>query len=71
MFVWITRNKFKYASVPNDYDDTYQQLTRQGARVLALAIKEVGTLSYQEVIMSFFLLVRFYLVNLAYSNVLE
>uniref|UniRef100_A0A915AUB1 Cation-transporting ATPase n=2 Tax=Parascaris univalens TaxID=6257 RepID=A0A915AUB1_PARUN len=41
--------KIMYASVPNDYDDTYQQLTRQGARVLALAIKELGTLSYQEI----------------------
>ncbi|VDM50444.1 unnamed protein product [Toxocara canis] len=40
--------KIMYASVPDDYDETYQQLTRQGARVLALAIKEVGTLSYQE-----------------------
>ncbi|VDK52591.1 unnamed protein product [Anisakis simplex] len=38
-----------YGSVPDDYDKTYQKLTRQGARVLALAIKEVGTLSYQEI----------------------
>lgn len=38
-----------YLSVPSNYKKTYQHLTRQGARVLALGIKEVGSLSYQEI----------------------
>jgi cation-transporting ATPase 13A1 len=38
-----------YASAPNNYDQTYQQLAQAGARVLALGIKEVGSLSHQEI----------------------
>lgn len=36
-------------SVPADYDETFEGLSREGARVLALARKELGQLSHQEV----------------------
>lgn len=39
----------QYETVPGDYTQTYRHLTRQGARVLALGIREVGSLTYQEV----------------------
>uniref|UniRef100_A0A1I8AK79 Cation-transporting ATPase n=1 Tax=Steinernema glaseri TaxID=37863 RepID=A0A1I8AK79_9BILA len=38
-----------YEKLPENYDDTYRKLTRQGARVLALGIKEVGNLSHSEI----------------------
>uniref|UniRef100_A0A0N5AJ36 Cation-transporting ATPase n=1 Tax=Syphacia muris TaxID=451379 RepID=A0A0N5AJ36_9BILA len=38
-----------FSSIPDDYKQVYQHLTRQGSRVLALGIKEVGSLSYQEI----------------------
>lgn len=41
--------KSMYDFVPPDYEEIYQHLTRQGARVLALGIKELGSLSYQEI----------------------
>jgi len=41
--------KAMYESVPTHYEKTYQKLAQEGARVLALAIKEVGELSNQEI----------------------
>lgn len=38
-----------FASIPPDYDETYLSLSRRGARVLALGIKELGSLSHQQV----------------------
>ncbi|TRY63708.1 hypothetical protein TCAL_03617 [Tigriopus californicus] len=38
-----------FASIPPDYDETYISLSRRGARVLALGIKELGSLSHQQV----------------------
>uniref|UniRef100_A0A183EQ08 START domain-containing protein n=1 Tax=Gongylonema pulchrum TaxID=637853 RepID=A0A183EQ08_9BILA len=38
-----------YETVPKNYIQTYRHLTRQGARVLALGVKELGSLSHQEV----------------------
>lgn len=35
--------------VPKDYDDTYKWYTRQGSRVLALAMKEMEPLSSDKV----------------------
>uniref|UniRef100_A0A915Q1N7 Cation-transporting ATPase n=1 Tax=Setaria digitata TaxID=48799 RepID=A0A915Q1N7_9BILA len=37
-----------YETVPENYIQTYRHLARQGARVLALGIREVGSLTYQE-----------------------
>ena len=31
----------QYANLPSDYDETYIRLTRQGARVLAMGIKQL------------------------------
>ncbi|GMS94452.1 hypothetical protein PENTCL1PPCAC_16627, partial [Pristionchus entomophagus] len=41
--------KSMYASVPDDYEETYTKLTRQGARVLALGLRQVGSLTPQEI----------------------
>ncbi|KAI6176078.1 hypothetical protein M3Y97_00759800 [Aphelenchoides bicaudatus] len=41
--------KSMYAKVPDNYDQTYQQLAQAGARVLALGIKELGSLTHQEI----------------------
>ncbi|TMS40027.1 hypothetical protein L596_006463 [Steinernema carpocapsae] len=38
-----------FAVIPENYDETYRKLTRQGARVLSLGIKEAGTLSHSEI----------------------
>ncbi|KAM3726125.1 putative manganese-transporting ATPase catp-8 [Dirofilaria immitis] len=38
-----------YEKVPENYIQAYRHLTRQGARVLALGIREVGSLTYQEI----------------------
>ncbi|KAI6221259.1 Cation-transporting ATPase [Aphelenchoides besseyi] len=38
-----------YASAPSTYDRTYQRLAQAGARVLALGIRELGSLTHQEI----------------------
>lgn len=38
-----------YETVPENYIQAYQHLARQGARVLALGIRKLGSLTYQEV----------------------
>ncbi|CAG9533011.1 unnamed protein product [Cercopithifilaria johnstoni] len=38
-----------YETVPENYIQVYRHLARQGARVLALGIREVGSLTYQEI----------------------
>uniref|UniRef100_A0A1I8ELJ2 Cation-transporting ATPase n=3 Tax=Wuchereria bancrofti TaxID=6293 RepID=A0A1I8ELJ2_WUCBA len=38
-----------YETVPENYIQAYQHLARQGARVLALGIRELGSLTYQEI----------------------
>uniref|UniRef100_A0A8R1XXK9 Cation-transporting ATPase n=1 Tax=Onchocerca volvulus TaxID=6282 RepID=A0A8R1XXK9_ONCVO len=38
-----------YETVPENYIHVYRHLARQGARVLALGIREVGSLTYQEI----------------------
>ncbi|XP_060516984.1 endoplasmic reticulum transmembrane helix translocase [Cylas formicarius] len=40
--------KTMYAKVPPKYDEVYLELSRRGARVLALGYKEIGQLSSQE-----------------------
>ena len=37
------------AEVPKDYDETYKYFTRRGSRVLALASKEMGSMSTDKV----------------------
>ena len=39
--------KDMYAEVPKNYDETYLTLSRRGARVLALGIRELGSISNQ------------------------
>eukprot|EP00058_Branchiostoma_floridae_P006964 XP_002592452.1 hypothetical protein BRAFLDRAFT_68938 [Branchiostoma floridae] len=36
-----------YSSVPDNYDEVHQEMSRQGARVLALGYKKLGTMSPQ------------------------
>ena len=36
------------AKVPPRYEETYLRLSRRGARVLALAFKELGTMTHQQ-----------------------
>ncbi|GIY91854.1 manganese-transporting ATPase 13A1 [Caerostris extrusa] len=38
-----------FEEVPNDYDEIYTDMSRRGARVLALGRRELGILSHQEV----------------------
>lgn len=38
-----------FSSVPDNYDEVYLNLSRRGARVLALGRKDLGMLSYQQV----------------------
>lgn len=51
-----------YGSAPKNYDQTYQQLAQAGARVLAMGIKEVGSLSHQEVISYFLFSIVYFLI---------
>jgi len=41
--------KGMFDKVPADYDQTYLSISRKGARVLALGVKELGKLSHQQV----------------------
>lgn len=41
--------KSMFASLPANYDEIYLNMSRRGARVLALGIKELGKLSHQQV----------------------
>lgn len=43
--------KSMFAEIPPDYDEIYLDMSRRGARVLALGWKELGRLSSQEVIL--------------------
>ncbi|KAF8774031.1 endoplasmic reticulum transmembrane helix translocase-like [Argiope bruennichi] len=38
-----------FKEIPRDYDETYTEMSRRGARVLALGRRELGILSHQEV----------------------
>ena len=40
---------YQFSSIPDYYDSVYVKLTRQGARVLALGYKHLGSLSLREV----------------------
>jgi cation-transporting ATPase 13A1 len=40
---------FQFVSLPNDYDETYFEYARRGARVLALGRRELGTLTAAQV----------------------
>ncbi|CAH1991864.1 unnamed protein product [Acanthoscelides obtectus] len=40
--------KQMYAEIPEKYDDVYLELSRRGARVLALGYRKIGSLSTQE-----------------------
>ncbi|PIO54522.1 hypothetical protein TELCIR_24114, partial [Teladorsagia circumcincta] len=37
----VCLNRFEYENVPKDYDEVFTNLTRQGARVLAMGIKDL------------------------------
>ncbi|XP_019619059.1 PREDICTED: manganese-transporting ATPase 13A1-like isoform X1 [Branchiostoma belcheri] len=37
-----------YSSVPDNYDEVHQEMSRQGARVLALGYKKLGTMAAQQ-----------------------
>lgn len=41
--------KSMFSSVPSNYDETYLQMSRKGARVLALGRRQLGVLSHQQV----------------------
>ncbi|KAI1289846.1 Endoplasmic reticulum transmembrane helix translocase [Halotydeus destructor] len=41
--------KTMFANVPENYDETYLEMSRKGSRVLALGRRELGTLSHQQV----------------------
>lgn len=41
--------KEMFKDVPKDYDDTYLTLSRRGARVLALGVRDLGSLSHQDI----------------------
>lgn len=43
----INKIDLQYSDVPADYEQTYTKLTRQGARVLALGLRQVGALTPQ------------------------
>ncbi|KFM68901.1 putative cation-transporting ATPase 13A1, partial [Stegodyphus mimosarum] len=38
-----------FSEVPSNYDDTYTEMSRRGARILALGRRDLGILSHQEV----------------------
>lgn len=55
--------KSMFVNAPPNYDEIYQQFTRQGARVLALGYKQLGQLSHQQVRV-IWLVERFYVLLL-------
>lgn len=49
LFYIKNRLNFQYKFVPANYNQTYQRLAQAGARVLALGIKELGTITHQKI----------------------
>ncbi|VDN02745.1 unnamed protein product [Thelazia callipaeda] len=45
----MLENMASYETVPENYIQTYRHLARQGARVLALGTREIGSLTHQEI----------------------
>lgn len=41
--------KDMFSVVPKNYDEIYLNLSRRGARVLALGIRDMGALSHQDI----------------------
>lgn len=61
IFIWVF---LQIKNPPSNYDETYTEMARRGARVLALGRRELGILSHQEVLalFIFFLYVKISLI---------
>ena len=38
----------QFSEIPSDYDDIYLEMSRRGARILALGWKDLGCISHQQ-----------------------